>query len=116
MARVDIFSKKYYTDYHDVDEELRTIIPQGGSWWENDGVGVAFRRMIDPPTITHDDVASVQKINRTYSPFGDACSIVERQIDLYYLFNDDTSIDISIVMKYPSAWQTDITLSITRLC
>ena len=50
---------KYYTDYHDVDEDLRTLVPQGGSWWEHVGIGVAFRRMIDTPSPTdvHDDVA-----------------------------------------------------------
>ena len=49
---------KYYTDYHDVDEDPRTILPQGGSWWEDIGVGIAFRRMIDPPSNTHSDVVS----------------------------------------------------------
>ena len=81
MARVDIFLEKYYTDQHNVDEDLRTISNYGDAWAMGNWAGVTRRTMNDSPTTTLDDVASRQKINRTYSPCGDACSIAERQMD-----------------------------------
>ena len=49
---------KYYTDNHDVDEDLKTIGVVGGSWSHVSGVGIADRNMIDPPTNAHIAVAS----------------------------------------------------------
>ena len=40
---------KYYTDLHDVDEELRTISVHGGYWNEGEFVGVTRRHMYDNP-------------------------------------------------------------------
>ena len=63
----------YYTDWHDVDEELRTFTRLGGHWNDASSAGIAYRFLYDAPTESGDGVASVQKINRTYSPRGDAC-------------------------------------------
>ena len=49
---------KYYTDYHEVDEDIDTILKQSGRW--NDGIwaGLMFRDQIDSPANTLDYVAS----------------------------------------------------------
>ena len=60
MARVDIFLKKYYTDFHDVDEETRSVVIHGG-WWTNLGggwQGIVYRDIKYSPSYTSDDVAS----------------------------------------------------------
>ena len=45
---------KYYTDWHDVDEDKRGILSCGGSWdWENKA-GVTFRSLNNTPTYTWD--------------------------------------------------------------
>ena len=106
---------KYYTDEHDVDEDLRTIASCNGNWPNENLAGVTFRHMNDIHINTYNFVASVQKkINRTYSPFGDACSISECS-RLHYLLEDNAPVRISIVMKYPSAWQTDTAFDRTIL-
>ena len=69
---------KYYTDWHGVDEDQTSINKYGGCWHWGDWVGVMYRDILDAPDTTWDPttVASVQKkINRTYSPFGDACFV-----------------------------------------
>ena len=69
---------------HNVDEDRMTIVRCGGRWDEDpeSKAGVTFRIMTGIPTESGGNVASVQKkINRTYSPRGDACSIDERQSD-----------------------------------
>ena len=43
MKRVDIFSKKYYTDGHDVDEESITNSLHGGEWFAGSWVGITDR-------------------------------------------------------------------------
>jgi hypothetical protein len=48
-----------YTDYHEVDEDMRAIVAQGGSWWEDGGTGVAMRCMNNSPTSSIDYVASI---------------------------------------------------------
>lgn len=59
MARVDIFlKKKYYTDTHDVDEDLRAILVCGGEWSFITSAGVALRDLSDSPTETYVTVAS----------------------------------------------------------
>jgi hypothetical protein len=46
----------YYTDYsnytdgHDVDEDLRTIMAYGGAWIHDKDAGVAFRDMLPSNT------------------------------------------------------------------
>ena len=58
MKRVDIFSKKYYTDFHNVDEDLRAIVAHGGVWNNQTSVGIALRNVIDTSTTIGDSVAS----------------------------------------------------------
>ena len=58
MKRVDIFLKKYYTDWHEVDENMVTIVNQSGMWTHGSVVGIAFRTMNDTPTSSPDYVAS----------------------------------------------------------
>ena len=56
---VDICGKIHsYTDWHDVDEDLRTIPSQGGRWTAGSSAGTACRTMNDSPTTTLDTVAS----------------------------------------------------------
>ena len=52
MARVDIsLKKKYYTDWHDVDEETTTISAYGGHWNEDrTGAGITQRYLAIPWT------------------------------------------------------------------
>ena len=50
--------RKYYTDLHDVDEELMSISAQGGRWGHADGAGIATRYMNRSPTYVADLVAS----------------------------------------------------------
>ena len=70
----------YYTDYsnctdwHEVDEDVRSVIIQGGCWSFKDQVGITERHVSDPPIITSillDIVASrcctIQK-NKHHSP------------------------------------------------
>jgi hypothetical protein len=52
---------KYYTDYHDVDEDLRTVTGYGGRWESGSTTGIADRNMIDPSTNAHIAVASKNK-------------------------------------------------------
>ena len=52
---------KYYTDHHDVDEELRTFTRQGGYWYYENLVGVVDRFMFDSSSYAAVDIASVQK-------------------------------------------------------
>jgi hypothetical protein len=73
LARVDIFFEKYYTDQHHVDEDLTTVIDLGGAWPDSIQTGVAFRTIDNTSSVARPYIASRQKINRTYSPSGDAC-------------------------------------------
>ena len=53
---------KYYTDWHDVDEETRTILAYGGywdTWGKSEAAGMMCRHMYDIHTNTYDVVASV---------------------------------------------------------
>ena len=45
MKRVDIFSKKYYTDFHDVDEDVETLAAYGGHWAEERTNGMYRRHL-----------------------------------------------------------------------
>ena len=47
-----------YTDYHDVDENLRTISNYGGDWPAGNSAGVALRTPYDNPTDSGSGVAS----------------------------------------------------------
>jgi len=49
---------KYYTDAHDVDEELRTISKQGGNWWRENMTGIAQRELYNDPILTYSDVVA----------------------------------------------------------
>lgn len=57
---------KYYADYHDVDEELRTIASQGENWSANVIAGIMMRFVFDSPTNVFDTVAYKDK-NTTLS-------------------------------------------------
>ena len=63
MKRVDIFSKKYYTDWHDVDEDLRTIAIQGGAWTDISYAGITHRDPWNSPSAISGDVASLKNKN-----------------------------------------------------
>ena len=47
-----------YTDFHGVDEDERTIVNHGGSWYDGIVVGVAVRNVSTGPTFTTNNVAS----------------------------------------------------------
>ena len=49
---------RYYTDWHDVDENRRTIPAQGGYWAHNSFAGTVFRYVLNPPEDLIDLVAS----------------------------------------------------------
>jgi len=51
----------YYTDSHDVDDDIRTIMDQGGEsglYWGGTTIGVFMRVMDNPPTEAWNNVAS----------------------------------------------------------
>lgn len=48
----------YYTDYHDVDEDLRTAILCGGYWEMENKVGVTQQNLYDTPARVYTSVAS----------------------------------------------------------
>lgn len=50
--------ERYYTDSHNVDEDLRTITYQGGRWLAVSTGGITMREMYDSPTSSGDYVAS----------------------------------------------------------
>ena len=53
----------YYTDIHDVDEDLRTIMHQGKRWDSGSMGGITRRDMYYSSSVAHLEVAS-KKINR----------------------------------------------------
>ena len=63
----------YYTDFHGVDEDMMTITRYGGYWQSDTLAGITQRHVDNAPTNYYDIVAFEKKINRTYSPSGDAC-------------------------------------------
>ena len=48
----------YYTDEHNVDEDIMSIGNCGGSWPYENLAGITERNLNDSPTSTFDDVAS----------------------------------------------------------
>ena len=56
---------KYYTDHHDVDEDMRAITAQGGDRGDDIRVGVTRRTMNDTPTSASVDVAYKYNKNST---------------------------------------------------
>ena len=54
-----------YTDFHGVDEDLRTVTNQGGWWGEESLVGIVYRFMFDSSSYAAVDVASRYHTNRT---------------------------------------------------
>ena len=56
---------KYYTDEHNVDEDLVSIMLQGGWWGFGNMVGVVNRNMNDSPTVIFDVVASLKNIGHS---------------------------------------------------
>ena len=49
----------YYTDVHDVDEDVRTIADQGGMWFDGNQVGITNRSSNEASTDAWNGVASV---------------------------------------------------------
>jgi len=57
---------KYYTDMHDVDEDVRTGVRQGGSWgWEN--MAGITERSLNAPTFYVDTVVASMCRHLKYS-------------------------------------------------
>ena len=50
--------EKYYTDEHDVDENMVTILLQGGSWGYDISAGIVHRNLYDASTNSGGHVAS----------------------------------------------------------
>ena len=48
----------YYSDEHDVDEELMTILIHGGSWGYGSWAGIMYREMYSTLTTVHSSIAS----------------------------------------------------------
>ena len=48
----------YYTDEHDVDEDLKTIMAQGGYWPDGSWAGIMLRDLSTHPTSSLNRVAS----------------------------------------------------------
>ena len=51
---------RYYTDWHDVDENERTNVSQGGMWTRGNQAGIALRYITDTSSHTSDTVASLK--------------------------------------------------------
>jgi len=49
----------FYTDWHDVDEDLKTIPMHGGTWYSTGGAGVTKRDINFAPTVFAEHVASM---------------------------------------------------------
>ena len=78
-----MFLEKYYTDMHDVDEDLRTIMSYGGDcglYWGDMKSGVFLHAMYDSSTSTVDNVASKKNNIQPPSKTGRLCNV------LYYNF------------------------------
>jgi hypothetical protein len=73
-----------YTDWHIVDEDERTISVHGGYWVHGVYTGIAHREVSVTSTNNQDTVAFEKKINRTYTPFGDAYSLLSRWLVAIY--------------------------------
>lgn len=56
---------KYYTDLHDVDEDMKAITAHGGHRGDDIRVGVVRRTMNDAPTRVSGDVAYKYNKNST---------------------------------------------------
>lgn len=53
-----MFFRKYYTDVHDVDEDVRAITIQSGYWSHGTNAGATYRSLNDAPDNALDTVAS----------------------------------------------------------
>ena len=51
---------RFYTDWHDVDENERTNVSQGGMWTRGNQAGIALRYITDTSSHTSDTVASLK--------------------------------------------------------
>lgn len=56
---------KYYTDDHNVDEDMTTIVHVGGKWWDGIGAGIIHRDFFHSSSISLDSVASKYNKNST---------------------------------------------------
>ena len=58
LRRASEMCVSIHTDYHDVDEDVRTITSYGVSWASEKWTGIARRDLSDPPTTIWNSVAS----------------------------------------------------------
>lgn len=59
---------KYYTDEHNVDEDLRTLASQGGFWgYYGSGSGITMRYVFDDPSIYASNTVACKDKNTTLS-------------------------------------------------
>ena len=57
----------YYTDMHDVDEDVRAIINHGCDCYQESRAGIVYREMRYNFTVAGDWVASLKKIKNSLS-------------------------------------------------
>ena len=74
---VDIYEISNYTDVHDVDENLRTIVNPGGDWILGGMVGIMFREMRYDFTAVHATAASVRRHWKTIKYYTDQHNVDE---------------------------------------
>ena len=48
---------KYYADWNDVDEDMRTVPAYGGRWYEGNQAGIALRNLYNNPSFGDPNVA-----------------------------------------------------------
>ena len=58
LLDVGIYEIFNYADYHDVDEDTRTIMTQGGDWPASIWAGIIRQAMVNAPTEAWNNVAS----------------------------------------------------------
>ena len=59
--------KKYYTDPHDVDEDVKSIIRLGGRWTDGAAAGITHKDIVYPDTNYSTTVASKKITGLTHS-------------------------------------------------
>ena len=74
----------FYTDWHEVDEDLRTICKCGGRWGAESSEGVTYRQMDSNSTHTSDIVASMRR----------HWKLIKYYTDRHDVDEDETSISL----------------------
>ena len=73
MSTSKVFSN--YTDFHDVDEDLRTIMYQGGRWFNGSYAGIMHRGIDNSPTTS--DIVALSNISRLIKYYTDHHNVDE---------------------------------------